>query len=113
MRVVHVASEVAPFAQSGGLADVLAGLPRALAQDHCIDVAVVVPLYRGVEAKLAAAGVTLAAGLPITVELGPFKLAAALRSAHVAGVVLGFVDCAAFFDRPGGLYGPTGVSDFP
>ena len=60
MRVVHVASEVAPFAQSGGLADVVAGLPAALAESHGLSVAVIVPVYRGVAAKLAAAGWPLA-----------------------------------------------------
>jgi len=112
LRVVHVASEVAPFAQSGGLADVLGGLPRSLAQDHDIAVGVVVPLYRGVDAKLAAAGVTFEEDVPLAVELGPFKLAAVLRIARVGGVVLGFVDCAPLYDRAGGLYGPTGSSDY-
>ena len=32
MNVLHVASEVAPFSKTGGLGDVLAALPRALAQ---------------------------------------------------------------------------------
>ncbi len=43
MRVVHVSSEAAPFAQSGGLADVLGGLPPALAHAG-LDVAVLLPL---------------------------------------------------------------------
>ena len=112
MRVVHVASEVAPFAQSGGLADVLAGLPRALAKTPGMHVAVVVPLYRGTEAKLAAAGLALDEGTPITVEVGPFKLAAALRAVRSDDVTIGFVDCPPLYDRAGTLYGPTGSSDF-
>ena len=42
-----VASEVHPFAKTGGLADVLGALPRALAKlGHQVDV--VMPRYRGV-----------------------------------------------------------------
>ena len=64
-RILHVTSEVAPFAQTGGLADVVGGLPAALAAARRRrQVAVVVPLYRGVAARLAAAGATLGEPLP-------------------------------------------------
>jgi starch synthase len=109
MRIVHVASEVAPFAQSGGLADVLAGLPSALAATRRLDVAVVCPLYRGVEAKL---GQPLEAGTPITVQVGPHTFHAALRTLRIAEVTYGFIDCPPLYDRPGALYGPTGTSEF-
>ena len=42
-----VASEAAPFAKTGGLADVLGSLPPALARLGD-EVAVVLPLYRGI-----------------------------------------------------------------
>jgi starch synthase len=113
MRIVHVASEVAPFAQSGGLADVLAGLPRALAATHRLDVGVLCPLYRGTEAKLVAAGATLDAGTPLSVAVGPHTFAASLRTVRIAEVTYGFVDCAPLYDRPGSLYGPTATSEFP
>lgn len=112
MRVVHVASEAAPFAQSGGLADVVAGLPNALAQDHGLDVAVVVPLYRGVASKLAARGIALAEGAPITIHVGPHRWDAHLRMARVGRVAYGFVDCPPLFDRDGTLYGPGGPGEF-
>ena len=112
MRVVHVASEVAPFAQSGGLADVVAGLPAALAESHGLDVAVVVPLYRGVEAKLAAAGIALPAGDAIAIELGWHRFDAHLRRARVGRVTYAFVDCPALYDRAGSLYGPGGAGEF-
>lgn len=48
MRILHVASEVAPYSKTGGLADVLGALPRALA-DLGHEVAVVTPRYRSVE----------------------------------------------------------------
>ncbi|HEY5925275.1 MAG TPA: glycogen synthase GlgA [Kofleriaceae bacterium] len=111
MRVLHVASEVAPFAQSGGLADVLGGLPPALAEAG-LDVAVLLPLYRGGEARVAAAGATLDAGTPIAIHVGPHAYTAHLRTARFAGVTFGFVDCPILYDRAGNLYGPTGNSEF-
>jgi starch synthase len=48
MRILHVASEVAPYSKTGGLADVLGALPRALA-DLGHEVAVVTPRYRSID----------------------------------------------------------------
>ena len=46
LKVLFVSSEVAPFAKTGGLADVVGALPKALrALD--MDVRVVMPLYAG------------------------------------------------------------------
>jgi len=111
VRVLHVSSEAAPFAQSGGLADVLGGLPPALAHAG-FDVAVLLPLYRGGEAKVAAAGVTLDAGTPIAIQLGPHAYTARLRTTRFRNVTFGFVDCPILYDRAGLLYGPTGNSEF-
>jgi starch synthase len=111
MRVLHVASEIAPFAQSGGLADVVAGLPHALATMPGVTAGVVVPLYRGVPERLAAAGIALAAGVPIHVAVGPHRFTAAMRVAELAGVRCGFVDCAPLYDRDGTLYGPGGPAE--
>ena len=47
MRVVMAASEMAPYAKTGGLADVLGALPRALSRLG-IDVAVVLPKYQSI-----------------------------------------------------------------
>jgi starch synthase len=112
MRVVHVASEIAPFAQSGGLADVLAGLPAALANSHGLDVAVVVPLYHGIAGKLAARHLALDAGLPIVVQVGGHVFEGALRRCQLGRVTLGFVDIPYLYDRPGGLYGPGGPAEY-
>ncbi|HOD73870.1 MAG TPA: glycogen/starch synthase, partial [Candidatus Bipolaricaulis anaerobius] len=42
MRVLYVSAEVAPYAKVGGLGDVAAALPRALA-DLGVEIAVVTP----------------------------------------------------------------------
>ncbi|MDO5732166.1 MAG: glycogen synthase GlgA [Eubacteriales bacterium] len=50
MKILFVASEVAPFAQTGGLADVMGALPKFLVQKG-IDARVILPLYRCVREK--------------------------------------------------------------
>ena len=44
MKVLYGASEVAPFAKTGGLADVAGSLPKAL-RGLGADVRVILPLY--------------------------------------------------------------------
>src|SRR5260370_37148005 len=46
-KILMVASEAAPFAKTGGLADVLGSLPAAL-HESGEEVAVLLPRYRGV-----------------------------------------------------------------
>src|SRR5574342_62120 len=48
LKVLFVSAEVAPFAKTGGLADVGGALPRAL-RARGIDVRVVMPLYAGMD----------------------------------------------------------------
>ena len=53
MNVLYVASEVAPFAVSGGLADVMGALPKAIASDanSGISPSVILPLYGTISEK--------------------------------------------------------------
>ena len=46
-RILFAASEVYPFAKSGGLADVAYSLPRAL--NNMYDVDVILPLYQFID----------------------------------------------------------------
>jgi len=50
LKILFVASEMAPYAKSGGLADVAGSLPKAL-HDIGVDVRVVFPRYRGINDK--------------------------------------------------------------
>ncbi len=53
IKILFVASECAPFAKTGGLADVAGALPKALAQLG-MDVRVILPLYAAIGAKYRA-----------------------------------------------------------
>lgn len=110
MRVLHVSSELAPFAQTGGLGEVLAGLPAAQAELG-LEPAVLVPLYHGMALRLVSAAQALDS-VPLTVALGPHVFEGALRIAQLGRVRAGFLDLPALYDRPGGLYGPGGTAEF-
>jgi starch synthase len=98
MRILMVASEAAPFAKTGGLADVVAALPRALARlGHGVDV--IVPRYRGVES-----------GEPlgrVDVPLGRHGGEARLSAHRSDGVRTLLVEHPAYFERTH-LYGSGG-----
>lgn len=50
MRVLFIAAEMAPFAKTGGLADVVGSLPRTLPA-HGVEARVVIPLHGPIKAK--------------------------------------------------------------
>ena len=98
MRVLMVASEMVPFAKTGGLADVIGALPHALARlGHHVDV--VLPRYRGITAGAPAGRITVALG-GIVIDAEVFVQAA-------DGVRTVFVDHPPYFDRDY-LYGAAG-----
>jgi len=105
MRILFVASEGLPFSKTGGLADVVEALPKALvAQGH--EVAVVLPRYRGTKAS--------AVVMPsLTIPMGGTRLRfpAITDGAVLNGVRYFFVDDPAYFDRDGLYGGSTG--DYP
>jgi starch synthase len=107
MRVLQVASEATPFAKTGGLADVMGGLPRALAHLGC-DVTLVLPAYREVFAKgLPLEETGLAFDVPVGTRLLPARiLRCRLPESRVEVLLVANDDC---FDRPE-LYG--GADDY-
>ena len=106
MRVVMLSPEVYPYAKTGGLADVLAALPPALAAAG-VEVTVCVPGYRS---ALRAAG-TPAPGprlyAPIASRMEPAEMVR-IPGAPVSTVLL---RADRYFDRDG-LYGEGG-QDYP
>lgn len=99
-----VASEAAPFAKTGGLADVLGSLPAALRRLG-EDVAVVLPRYRGVPLPLDPPV------LDQTVYVGRSAFPVAVYEAVRHGVRYFFIDCPPLYDRAG-IYGDHS-GDFP
>ena len=97
-----VASEVHPFAKTGGLADVLGALPRALVKlGHHVDV--VLPRYRAVNAGSSNGQITVTLGGQIDVV--------DVSSVVADGVRVVFVSHPASFDREY-LYGAPS-RDYP
>ncbi|HTM19645.1 MAG TPA: glycogen synthase GlgA [Kofleriaceae bacterium] len=116
MKVLHVASEAAPWAQTGGLADVVGSLPAAQARvaGAGFEVAALLPLYRGVSERARARGVILEpTGIEVSADLGGAPVSGKIVAAthgrtRGAGDRVFFVDSPVLYDRPGGLYGSDG-----
>jgi starch synthase len=97
MRILFVASEALPFAKTGGLADVLEALAKALVKlGH--EVAVFLPRYKGVKStKTVQSSMTIPQGARL-------RFPAITDGSILAGVRYFFLDDPAYFDRDG-LYG--------
>ena len=107
MRIVLASSEVAPFAKTGGLADVAGALPKALAKlGH--DLRVVLPKYRMVDAAKHRLRPMLAS-LPVPVA-GRTEIAA-IWQGEIGPVPVYFVQHDGYYDREG-LY-QTRDGDYP
>src|SRR4051812_5217199 len=103
LRVLFVASEVAPFRKTGGLADVIGALPKALAR-RGIDVRVVMPLYRGVAWNDQE---RLDGTLSVSMYYGRGRAAVRLGKLPGSEVPVYFIEHHGYYDRPH-LYGPPG-----
>ncbi len=98
MKILFVASECAPFAKTGGLADAVAGLAKALVTDGH-DVRVIIPLYSSVDRiryKLESDGSSCA-------HMGKGEEQwVGVHKALLEGIVpVWFVECDRYFGRPG------------
>ncbi len=107
LHVIFAVSEAAPYAKTGGLADVAGALPRALARLG-VEVKVILPRYRG--EKAGAVGQCVTESLRVPFAFGT-RTAAIYRDEY-KGVPFYFVDAPEYFDRPG-IYGPTPSEEYP
>ena len=100
LRICFIASEVAPLAKTGGLADVAGALPRYL-HEHGHDVRVFMPLYSSISlGPLNPQPIPSVQDVPL--QLGPHRYTFSLLEARLPGsntpVLL--VHCPDAFDRP-------------
>jgi starch synthase len=93
--IISVASECAPFVKTGGLADVVGALPKALGTlGH--DMRVVLPAYP----EVAAVG----AGTVVLEEGYLFGGPGRLLRVEARGLTLYLVEAPHLYERPGGIY---------
>ena len=106
MHIAFAASECVPFSKTGGLADVVGALPRALAAaGH--QVSVYLPRYR--QTKLTDAQIVVRS---ITVPFDDrYRFCSVVTGGNRSGIKFYFVDYPPFFDRDA-LYG-TSAGDYP
>jgi starch synthase len=104
MKILFVSPEGLPFSKTGGLADVIEALPKALAAlGH--EVAVVLPRYQGTRvSKVALPGLSIAMG-------DTMRFPSVADGDVLHGVRYFFVDDPGYFDRAA-LYTVRGV-DYP
>jgi starch synthase len=106
MHIVFAASECVPYSKTGGLADVIGALPRALAAaGH--QVSVYVPRYR--QTKLSDPQTVVRS---ITIPFDDrYRFCSVVTDGSHAGVRFYFVEYPPYFDRDA-LYG-TSAGDYP
>ncbi|MGF7184484.1 starch synthase [Desulfitispora alkaliphila] len=100
MKVLHLAAEGAPFAKTGGLGDVIASLPKALAQ-RGLEIAVMLPKYHEIPQQYKEQMVKRG---EFTVPVGWRKQYCGLEVLEHQGVTYYFLDNEYYFKREG-LYG--------
>ncbi|MEP2030801.1 MAG: glycogen synthase GlgA [Paracoccaceae bacterium] len=96
MKLLFVASECAPFVKTGGLADVIGAVPKAL----CVlgaDVRILIPAYPALSEQVADATAVMS-----FTDL--FGGPARLLSVRAEGLNLLLLDAPHLFDRPGSIY---------
>lgn len=106
-RVLFCASEMTPFAKTGGLADVAGALPPALRRIGA-DVHGVLPLYGGIDRE---AGGIAPVGKGFTVKLDIGRENFTIHRADREGVPVYLLQCDHLFNRAG-LYGEKNF-DYP
>ncbi len=103
-KILLVASEIHPFAKTGGLADVVGALPRALIKLGC-EVALIMPKYKSVSPEKYRLKYEING---LSVPMGMGDMSADVLSTHLGDtqVKAYFIQCDRYFDRDG-LYGTS------
>lgn len=108
MKVLMMASEIFPLAKTGGLADAVGAMARALAGLGA-EVHLVMPAYRAVMEKVAGLEETV---MEVEIPLGERKVKGIILRAEIGGKIPTYlVRCDSYFLRAG-LYGDA-RGDYP
>lgn len=105
MNLLFVASECAPFIKTGGLADVIGAVPKALAAQD-ISVKVLIPAY-------PALNVLVATGTEVMSFDNLFGGPARVVAARAEGLDMLLLEAAHLYDRPGSIYLGKDGQDWP
>ncbi len=98
LRILFVASECFPFAKVGGLADVVASLPKALLElGH--EVRILIPLYSSIDREKY--GIDFDKSSCVHMGNGEEQWIGVHRSMLDGKVPIWFIDCERYFGRPG------------
>jgi starch synthase len=108
LRILFCASEVAPYAKTGGLADVAEALPAALSALGC-DVRVFMPWYRCVRDWVKTPTLH-SEPTPISVGIHDYRVSY-VETRTVSGLPLYLLEKDEFYDR-GCLYGTPASGDY-
>lgn len=101
-KIIFLGSEAAPFIATGGLADVLGSLPKALAKNKNNDVSVILPLYSNISQEFRSKFKFLT---NFNVAVGwRWQYAGVFYYEH-CGVKFYFIDNEYYFKREGNIYG--------
>ena len=101
-KIIYIGSEGAPFIATGGLADVMGSLPKAVAKNGNFEVSVILPLYSKINAELRSKFTFIT----------DFKVSVSWRLQYCGvygykadGVNYYFIDNEYYFKREGNIYG--------
>lgn len=101
-KIIFLASEAVPFIATGGLADVIGSLPKALAKKKNLDVSVILPLYSSVSKEYRKDFKFLCS---FNVSVGWRWQYCGVFYYEYQGVKFYFLDNEYYFKREGNIYG--------
>lgn len=101
-RIVFLGSEATPFIATGGLADVLGSLPKALAKDKKLDISVILPLYSNINQSFREK-MEFITNFNVSVSWR-LQYAGVFKCVH-ENVTFYFIDNEYYFKREGNIYG--------
>ncbi|MCF7860042.1 glycogen synthase [Patescibacteria group bacterium] len=106
LKIVHIASEVAPFSKTGGLGDVVRSLPKALNRlGH--DVRIITPLYGKIINKSEHNLKLLFADIKVVLNSSESVTVNYWQGQLMEGLPVYFIEYAHFFSKHKSLYGSS------